>query len=49
MSTGRRVQIPKGFKIKDGKLVKAPAYADVSAKLRAKGSQKVRVTKKGTP
>jgi len=49
MSTGRRVQIPKGFKIKDGKLVRAPAYSDVSAKLRAKGSKKVRVAKKGAP
>lgn len=48
MSSGRRVQI-KGFRIKDGKLVKSTAHLDASAKLRQRGSKKVRVKPKGKP
>ena len=37
----------KGFKLKDGKLVKSNAYKDVSARLRERGSKKVRVVRRG--
>lgn len=46
--TGRRVQI-KGFRLKDGKLVKSTAHLDASAKLRQRGSNRVRVQRKGKP
>jgi hypothetical protein len=42
----RVIQI-KGYRIKDGKLVKISTARDVSAKLRERGSKKVRVVRKG--
>jgi hypothetical protein len=35
-----------GFKMKDGKLVKAPSYASVSEKLKRGASKKVKVVKR---
>ena len=46
--TGIKVQI-RGYRIdKKGKLVKSSAHKDVSAKLRERGSKKVRVVRRGT-
>lgn len=40
----KRLGIPiKGFRIKDGKVVRDPKWLDVSARLRQRGSKKVRV------
>ncbi len=46
--TGRRIAI-KGFRIKDGKLVPCNKHKDVSARLRERGSKKVRVVPRTTP
>lgn len=35
----------KGYRIKDGKLIKCSKHKDVSARLRERGSKKVRVLK----
>lgn len=40
----RKVSIP-GYEFKDGKIVRKKTYLDVSAKLRQKGSKRVRVVK----
>jgi hypothetical protein len=49
MSSGRRITL-KGFTIKDGKRVeRSYKHLDVSAKLRMKGSKKVKVAKRGKP
>ncbi len=43
-----RIRIP-GYRLdKKGRLVKSSAHKDVSAKLRERGSKKVRVVRKGT-
>lgn len=47
-ATGHKPQI-KGYKLKDGKLVKDEKRLDVSARLRQRNSKKVRVTRRGTP
>lgn len=41
-----KVRIP-GYEFKDGKIVRKKSYLDVSAKLRQKGSKKVRVVRRG--
>jgi hypothetical protein len=38
----------KGYEFKKGKLVKSVRHLDVSARLRMRGSKKVRVVRKGT-
>jgi hypothetical protein len=38
----------KGFRIKDNKVIKDQRRLDVSARLRERGSKKVRVVKPGT-
>ena len=46
--TGRRIKLP-GYRLsKDGALVKDARRLDVSARLRQRGSKKVRVKKSGT-
>lgn len=45
--TGHRTRL-KGFRIKDGKVQRDPKRLDVSARLRERGSKKVRVVKPGT-
>ena len=44
--TGHRIHL-KGYKVKDGKVIRDPKRLDVSARLRERGSKKVRVVKKG--
>jgi len=47
MSTGHRIKV-KNFKLdKGGRLIRTYSYKDVSAKLRARGSKKVRVVRPG--
>jgi hypothetical protein len=38
----RKIALPKGYKIKDGKLVKTATYRDASHAIRAKKSKKQR-------
>ena len=38
----------KGYRVKGGRVEKDPRRLDVSARLREKGSKKVRVVKRGT-
>ena len=38
--TGHVTKLPRGFKIKDGKLVKSQHYRDASHAIRAKKSKK---------
>ena len=42
MSTGVRVKV-RGYRIKDGRLVPCHKHLDVSARLRLRGSKKVKV------
>lgn len=42
----RRIHL-KGFRLKDGKLVRDERRLDVSARLRMRNSKKVRVVKRG--
>ena len=45
----KRSGIPiKGYKMRDGKIVRDGRRLDVSARLRERGSKKVRVAKRGT-
>lgn len=46
--SGKRPQI-KGYKIKDGKIVKDVKRLDVSTRLKQKNSKRVRVVRRGTP
>jgi len=48
MSTGHRIAL-KGFRIKDGKLVRDKRRLDVSTRLKQRGSKKVSVKRKGAP
>ena len=42
--TGYKITLPKGTKIKDGKIIElAPLFRDASARIRAKNSKRVRV------
>lgn len=43
---GRRIFI-KGWKMKDGKLVRCAKHLNVSARLRQRGSKKIKVAKRG--
>ena len=48
--SGHAIRLGKGFRIdRKGKLVKTNFHKDVSARLRERGSKKVRVTRKGMP
>jgi hypothetical protein len=38
----RKIALPRGFKLKDGKLVKVATYRDASAAIRAKKSKRQR-------
>jgi len=38
----RKIALPKGFKLKDGKVAKVAAYRDASHAIRAKKSKKQR-------
>ncbi len=45
--TGHRIPI-KGWKFKDGKLVRCAKHLDVSARLRERSSKRIRVKRSGT-
>lgn len=38
----------RGYRIKDGKVVRDPKRLDISARLRERGSKKVKVARRGT-
>jgi hypothetical protein len=42
----RKIALPRGFKLKDGKLVKVATYRDASAAIRAKKSKRQRPQKR---
>jgi hypothetical protein len=44
--TGQKIQIPKGFRLKDGKLVKVATYRDASHAIRARKSKRQRPQKR---
>ena len=44
--TGHKITLPRGTRIKDGKLSKAPARMSVSARIKQRKSKRVRVVKK---
>lgn len=44
--TGHIIKLPKGAKIKDGKVKISPVYRDASAAIRAKKSKRVTVKRK---
>jgi len=46
--TGHRIVI-KGFRLKDGKVIRDPRRLDVSAQRRIAGSKRVRVKRRGAP
>jgi hypothetical protein len=46
MTSGHVTKLPKGFKLKDGKVQKVAYYADASAAIRAKKSKKQRPQKR---
>lgn len=43
---GQKIQLGRGFKVKDGKLTKVAYYPDASAAIRAKKSKKQRPQKR---
>ena len=44
----KRTGIPlKGFKIKDGKIIRDEKWLDVSTRLKQRASKKIRVARKG--
>jgi hypothetical protein len=46
VSTGRRITIPRGYKLdKAGKLQKSTAHLDVSAKLRAQANKRIKIVR----
>ena len=45
--TGHAIQI-KGYRMKDGKLIRCNKHKDVSARLREASSKKITVKRKGT-
>jgi hypothetical protein len=48
MSTGRHIRLGRGFRLdKFGKPRRTDAHLDVSRRLQAKGSKRVRVARKG--
>lgn len=46
MTSGHKITLPRGTRIKDGKLSKPPARMSVSARIASRKSKKVRVAKK---
>jgi hypothetical protein len=44
--TGHRTQLPKVFKVKDGKLTKVATYRDASHAIRSKKSNKQKPAKR---
>jgi hypothetical protein len=38
--SGQKISLGKGFRVKDGKLVKVPSYRDASHAIRCKRSKK---------
>lgn len=44
MNTGHRIKV-RGYRFKDGKLVQTSTHKDVSARLRERGSKRVRVAR----
>jgi len=44
--TGHAIPI-KGYRLKDGRLIKCNKHKDVSARLRERGSKKITVKRKG--
>lgn len=44
--TGQKITLPRGFKIKDGKLVKVATYRDASHAIRARKSKRQRPQKR---
>ena len=49
MTTGHKIKLDKGARIKDGKIVKVAYYANASAAIKAKKSKRVRVIRRTTP
>ena len=48
--TTRTIKLGKGFRLgKDGRVVKSTAHLDVSRRLQANASKRVRVVRKGQP
>jgi hypothetical protein len=43
---GQKIALPKGFRLKDGKLVKVATFRDASHAIRQKRSKKQRVVKR---
>jgi len=44
--TGQKIALPKGFRLKDGKLVKVATYRDASHAIRARKSKRQRPQKR---
>jgi hypothetical protein len=44
--TGQKIALPKGFRLKDGKLVKVATYRDASHVIRARKSKRQRPQKR---
>jgi hypothetical protein len=44
--SGYRIRLGKGYRIKDGRLVKGSWHKDVSARLRERGSKRVKVVRR---
>ena len=42
----RKITLPKGFKVKDGKVAKVAVYRDASHAIRAKKSKRQRVVRR---
>lgn len=47
--TGHLIKLPKGAKIKDGKIKISPVYRDASAAIRSKKSKRMKVVRRTTP
>jgi hypothetical protein len=46
--TGHCISVPRGWRIKDGKLVKSDKHLPLNLRLQKRASKRVRVTKRGT-
>jgi hypothetical protein len=49
MTTGRRITIPKGWKLKDGKLVPCTKHLPVNLRLQKQASRKIRPIRRKAP
>lgn len=47
--TGHKTKLPRGFKVKGGKVEKAAYYPNASAAIKAKKSKRARVVRRQTP